>query len=364
MVPDPGGHMLPIVRRTRQSIVEELRRRISEGVYRPGAALPARRALAGELGTTQTTLQLACDQLAAQGFLELSGRQATRVPLRLPASSRIALVFPYDPSETGNRFWATARKLGAAWRDDTTAFEVYELGRQRQDSPGCRRLLADIAARSLAGLVFVDIPQELGGSPLFTSDLPRVVVGIYGEEHRRRYRSSVITFSDAQAVERLFRGFHAAGRRRLAILGPAAGPDWAAGASGHVALAGRLDLEVRREWQQYLPPDAVGAACARNLIHLLCAGSREHRPDCLLIADDNHVPHATAGVLDAGLRIPEDLAVAAHANFPETTRSAMPCLRYGPDMEQLLRSAIGEIGRLAAGGSTRVILVPHMVRDP
>ena len=53
-------------------------------------------------------------------------------------------------------------------------------------------------------------------------------------------------------------------------------------------------------------------------------GPAHDRPDALVITDDNLVPAATAGVLAAGRRVPADLEVVAHANFPHVTPSAVP----------------------------------------
>lgn len=350
------------MRRTRQDIEAELRRRIREGLYRPGSVLPPRRELARLLGTTQSTLQHACDHLAGQGYLDTRDRASTRIADRLPHSSRLALVFCSDPALLGNRFWGTVRRVGAAWQGATLAY--YDLGGLRADSPGHLRLCADIADRSLAGLILVDLPQDLPESPLFAADLPRVCLGIYGPAEMARFRTSVVGFDHHAALAGILGRFRAAGRRRLAVLLPTVMTDDNPAAGWIAGLARQAGLELRPEWVQYLPPDAVGATCARQLVRLLCAGPAATRPDCLLVADDNHAPYATEGVVAAGLRVPGDLDLAVHANFPEPTRTAMPCLRYGPDVAGLLAAAIAEAARLAGGGRPRQLTLPDVVREP
>ena len=96
-------------------------------------------------------------------------------------------------------------------------------------------------------------------------------------------------------------------------------------------------------------------------MHLLGTLPPRQRPDCLLIVDDNLVPSATSGILDAGWQPPREVEVAAHANFPLTTHAAVPCLRYGLDAHELLRVAAEEIRRLNAGGAPRIIDVPFGV---
>ena len=40
------------------------------------------------------------------------------------------------------------------------------------------------------------------------------------------------------------------------------------------------------------------------------------RPDCMLVSDDIVVDSVVAGILDAGLRVGEDIDVVAHCNYP------------------------------------------------
>ena len=43
--------------------------------------------------------------------------------------------------------------------------------------------------------------------------------------------------------------------------------------------------------------------------------------------DDNLVPDATAVVASVGLRVPDDLLVIVHTNFPYPTPAAVPACR-------------------------------------
>src|SRR5512139_2205025 len=72
-----------------------LRAAIVDGTLSPGAKLPATRALAGELGVSRTTVLLAFEHLAAEGYV--AGRhgsgsyvQAAPAPSKLPAPRRAA----------------------------------------------------------------------------------------------------------------------------------------------------------------------------------------------------------------------------------------------------------------------------------
>ena len=75
----------------------------------------------------------------------------------------------------------------------------------------------------------------------------------------------------------------------------------------------------------------------------------DDRPDGLVIHDDHLVEHAASGLLSSGVRIPEDLDVVAHANFPLISSPPLPIRRLGFDCVDLLRRCVAAIGSLRRG---------------
>ena len=67
------------------------------------------------------------------------------------------------------------------------------------------------------------------------------------------------------------------------------------------------------------------------------------RPDALLITDDVFAEHGLRGVLDAGLRVPADVDIVAHCNFPLLKPSALPITRLGFPADQVLSAAFHAI---------------------
>jgi DNA-binding LacI/PurR family transcriptional regulator len=112
-------------------------------------------------------------------------------------------------------------------------------------------------------------------------------------------------------------------------------------------VAARIGLEHRACWLQVVAQTA--AEWARNTVQLLLAGPPRERPDALLIADDNLVEHATAGVIAAGLRAPEDVEIVAHCNFPWPAPSVLPARRLGYDTGELLFVCLGLLERQRRG---------------
>lgn len=65
--------------------------------------------------------------------------------------------------------------------------------------------------------------------------------------------------------------------------------------------------------------------------------------------DDNLVPDATAGLVAAGVRVPDDLEVVAHANFPYVTPSAVLAKRFGYDIHRIFNTCVNIIEQLRRG---------------
>lgn len=82
---------------------------------------------------------------------------------------------------------------------------------------------------------------------------------------------------------------------------------------------------------------------ARNCAHLLMHANQSVRPDGLIIADDHFVEAVSAGLARAGCRVPTDLEVVAHCNFPWPTSSVLPVKRLGFSARHVLRECINSI---------------------
>jgi DNA-binding LacI/PurR family transcriptional regulator len=293
-----------------------------------------------ELGVSAVTLQKAFDRLTQQGFLVSQGRRGTFVAEYPPDKACCALVFSDEPGRGGwNRYWSTMLREGKNWQDPNgRRFQPYFISDQSPNSKGHLRLCADAAEGGISGILFVNTPYYLEESPIFSSAIPRVCIGspdLVGDHHR-----SAIHFLNGTRTA--FDVFVKSGRHRLAaICNRVTADDWR-----HMAQeAKRSGLETRQEWWLGFSCNPASAVSARAVAHLLCSLPARDRPDCLLIDDDNLVPYATEGIRDAGLSIPRELEIIAYANFPEPTPSAVPCLRYGIDLQQVLGAALDEIDR-------------------
>jgi len=86
-----------------------------------------------------------------------------------------------------------------------------------------------------------------------------------------------------------------------------------------------------------------GKTCMQMMLH----GS--DTPDALILSDDNFVPHATAGIAMSGVKVPDELTIVAHTNFPYPTHSEVPVIRAGTDVRLLMKTAVETIEALRRG---------------
>ncbi|MFW6058774.1 MAG: GntR family transcriptional regulator [Phycisphaeraceae bacterium] len=315
-----------------QQAVAALRRKIVAGQWPPGRQLPTRPELERELGISRMTLQRVMDQLLAEGFIRVNGRAGTFVADRPPHRSRFALLAPFSGTEHGSRFWDTmaaeARQLNVS--DEAHSFSVfYDIWPDHRDAAQYEELVAQVRAHRFAGLIFASAPQGLQETPLLNEPgIPRVAVTT------ARLDWPVVVFDRTAWMDRACAHVHAGGARRVAIFAE----DPRAFDSLVNEASARWDLHIPTQWRLYLTHRLP--AGVRHCAHLLMSLPRAERPDALLIADDHLVEPVALGLADAGVNVPTDVQVIAHANFPRPPASAVPVVQLGYDVRQVLRHCI------------------------
>ena len=321
-------------------ISQHLRQQIVRGDLPPGAQLPKRVELERQFSVSPLTLQRALSTLIDDGFVYAKTGHGTFVAPHPPHLSRYGLIFPFHPN--GRDRWSNyytalnneALGLQKAEPSKLTMYYGLELPENRSERD---KLIADVESHRLAGLVFVSTPINFRGTPLLDEpQIARVAVMRNPGFGIPQIRLDGEAFN-AKALDYLANR----GRKRVAIINSATmAPDWMDAFRQAVAMHG---MTTHPYWMQGV--HTIGAEWARNVVHLMFQGSPETRPDALFISDDNLVPHATAGLLAAGVSVPEDVDVVAHANFPWPTASVVPVKRLGFDAREVLRLCLDSIDR-------------------
>jgi DNA-binding LacI/PurR family transcriptional regulator len=328
---------------SKSSIAQELRLRIVKGEFQPGSRLPTRSVLEQHFGTTTLTVQRAFDDLAQDGFITTDGRRGTFVAEAPPHLTRHALVFTGSPSDAGNwsPFWKTlcaeAARIEAQGK---RKIPCYYFVNERRDSADYKRLLRDIRMHQLAGIVYAFNPDLLEGSALLEAALeaggtPSVALASSGI----RQNMPVVSIRYSSFFERALDEIALRGRKRVAVLTPVSLAAYSA-ARFQEAVASR-GLFTQPYWWQPVSLASVSTAYFQS--HLLMNPDQMVRPDALIIANDNLVEPVIEGLRAAGVRVPEDVEIVAHCNFPLTAPAAAPMRRLGFNVRHVLQACLDSI---------------------
>lgn len=350
----------PSVRRS--EIVQELRQRITSGQLLPGTRLPTHRSLRSELGANIVTLGRAIDQLKLEGFIDTRGSRGTFVARHPPHLYRYALIFPSHPSDTNwPRFWdALAKEARTIERDTPCEIPAfYDIDAvSHPGSDGYRQLLEDVQSHRLAGLIFASHPWVVKDTPIVREPgIARVAL-----------LSPQADFTNIAAVRLDMHGLitraldylAVRGRKRLAVLTATSDMDEMVQTVRQEAA--KRGLETRPYWLQAV--DGAYPKPAQACMHMVMRDGQVDRPDALFVTDDNLVESATAGVVDSGMRVPDDLDIVGHCNFPWPTPSVLPIRRIGFDARQVLRACVKSIDQQRQGKPMpEPALIPAIFED-
>lgn len=314
------------------SVLDKLRDEVVAGCFASGSQFPTRLELQERFGASIATIQRAVNRLTEEGFVTVRGRQGTFVAEHPPHTSTYALV-NLEPAfllPEAFRFWDTLAKV-AHGLDSPSGHRVrlYERVLLHTDDPGYRQLADDVTLRRVAGVIYVG-KVDINGSPLLElNHCPRVGIGctpLFG-------KLPSLDHDWYQLFDRALDYFLNRGRRRIAVVSAIGHPE----VYYDYILAGAASrgLSLKPHWLQVI--HVLTGDWTSRLVHLLLHAEQSERPDALFVENDNFLLPAVKGIQAAGCRVPEDLDVLSHWNFPAPLESPLPIRRLGFDARQSLR---------------------------
>lgn len=306
---------------------------------RPGDPVPTRKELERLFGINVMTVQRAFSRLIEDGFVYSRTRLGTFVCNYPPNLFRYALSIPVSKKvgQYDSCFWTVMERVG---RDPELQLPlpltIYS-GIDILDKKGdYLRLLDDVLQHRVAGIIFATSPWLVEGTPILTQ--PEVArVGVMPSSP---YPIARVEFGQ-EICERAIETLFARGRRRIAAL-----------FTGDNASQVPLIAQALRERGLAVDPALMQASplhspeWAGNLCRLLWRSGE--RPDGLFISDDNLLPFAVRGLVEAGVR-PEELTIISHANFPSEWEGPLPVIRVGYDLRELMRICVDSLNKQIRG---------------
>jgi len=325
----------------RNTVVEHIRRRILASELPPGERLPTRQCLKASLGVCMATLQQAFDQLEEDGFIYSKARQGTFVSEKPPHLFHYGLVLPPDAEQQWTGF--TAGMLRAITRMEKATsrrFSIYRDVDEHTDTPSHQRLLADLQAHRLAGLILRGAPAlPLARTPLLVgSSIPKVAIHADGSPDLPAVTGNYRSFID-KALDYFSKG---RSRQRVAFINNYA---YRPPLLRHLAEGARArGMQIERRWIH-----EVQVPGTRSLVEMMLSIPAPLRPDALLIGDENLTDEACIGLVAAGLKPLVDIDVVAHCNFPAERPALLPMKRLGWSIDQYLEAFVSLIDRQRRG---------------
>jgi DNA-binding LacI/PurR family transcriptional regulator len=300
-------------------------------------------------GVSVTTVQAAHDELVRGGFVVTRGILGTFVVEHPPHLHHYALVLFQQLGHCVRFLTTLAIEAAAIGSGPAPRITVFHGVSPDPENEPHQALLAAARSQRLAGMILVVEPWSLRDSPLLAMpNLPRVVIA-----PRPLPDWDTVALDEDSFLTKALDHFRARGRKRLAVI---AGHEQYRLGDELVAPAAKRGLAMRPYWVQRLA--ATHPEHARECAHLMFNANQDERPDALMIRDDNLVEHTILGLLDAGIRVPQDLEIVAHCNFPPPTPSVVPLTRLGFDTRRILTTAMSTLDRLRRGKVGRSTLIP------
>jgi len=319
-------------------ILETLREQIVNGDLPPGSRLPLRMDLQDQFNVSVSTVQSALSRLIEDGFVKPHGRRGTFVCKYPPHLCVYGLALPSRPVSSQVQSRVVTGLVKAAHKLDDgrhRQFRIYEDITGHIDSENDQHLLNDIQGHRIAGVIYAFAqPSELSGSVLTCQDAPSVLIQTHGDPAMMpRVEPDIRAFIDGALDALLEQGCRKIGVVTVTGTRPEH-------LKHLMAAIKSRKLHIEPRWLQCVGWPEVH--WANNATQAILRHDADSRPDGLIVLDDNITADVVKGIEASGLKVPDDLAVVTHGNFP-CPRPKLPIRQLCFDPRELLTAAIQSI---------------------
>ncbi|MFA6294493.1 MAG: substrate-binding domain-containing protein [Victivallales bacterium] len=301
---------------------QEIARDIASGQIQPGAQLPSHRELQARFCISYITVLGFVRKLKDAGLVVARERSGLYVAASPPNLNRFVLLL--TKRRAGNRF---LQVLGRLMPEEATATGG-ELVIRRDfephiDNPAYLQTLEDARSRRIGAVAYISMPElppdcelcNVPGLPIL--NLTKIL--------------SLDSDSFVQeAVDVLIRQ----GSSRIASL-LMKRPNFSNRLMETLRLRG---LPVKPQW--FFPIGSDSIESASHAVRIMLDLPASQRPDGLIVSDDNLIEQALQGVYQSGVRVPDELRIVTHCNWPDVVACNIPVTRLGYDVQTIARHCI------------------------
>ena len=335
----------------RLQLEEELKNEIISGKLKPGDRFPTYEELSQRYEASRATFHYVLNHLKRDLYTVSVERSGTFVSQHLPCRTRIGMVFRLDENE--NEFWHKIYQAAEYYNRTHSDYEfIVFRSRILQVSlkEEYHELQDQLSRKMLASLFFPFIPESknlldmLDGFP----EVPQILFASAKTEQKH----PTVCLSPDHSVRLAVQYFKREGIQRVAAI-----------ASGDVPQLAYFQKEVENEGLQtrgeWLVPVARDLDFAvENFTRLLLSFPADRRPQGFYITDDNLLNQVQRAVIASGIRVPQELKLVCHTNFPDPTTPVLPVERVGYDVGAIVQAIIRLTSMHYAGAPAQKIIIP------
>lgn len=350
----------------RSQITLAVREMVLDGRLKPGDRLPSSQLLAELWSAPAPTIQRALTPLVKEGLLDRTPRVGTYVRQR---EQRLLSVGIYAS--------------GSLWRSP-----VYAFGRAL-----CTELHGQLLRAEVEESIWVDPrPGVEQGEPwdelVQAADKRRfqvLIVPTTDDAHRAWldglnvpvvYLTAAnihnrVTLDSRQWAAEALQLLAAQGARRVGVICPIRRPvpgtpqtptDHRLFYAALLRQAARLGLALRPEWLKFCDHDLVNHAVEASAFghaSLRALWGQRRRPDAIAVPEDTVASGVLMAIMQAGIRVPEDLRLVLHRNAEVGLFCPVPAAFVDVHIAEVAAALITQAERLFSGKTVRTISVSH-----
>jgi DNA-binding transcriptional regulator YhcF (GntR family) len=297
---------------------------IASGGIPPGGKLPTFYDLEKSHGVSRRTINASIKLLKANGLVTTKERGGVFVSEKPAMLKKFAMVFP--KSDLKNRFIQTLfnvlREEGAKRKIE---FEIFTDFEPHTDNSDYQKLLSELERMRIGGVAHFAMPTLSENCALL--HFP----GIPVINATSCIKADFKAYADKSCDYLLSRK-----KKRIAVLFQG---DRLMGSF----LEKRDNSEMSSPDHWFVPIGNDARQGTGSITRILLDCPREKRPNGLIITDDNLVDHALSGVFSSRVKVPAELEIVTHCNWPNPAASAIPVKRLGYDVREVVSMTIDSL---------------------
>lgn len=337
-------------REKRKELEQTIKQWIISGKLSAGEKLPTYEELNRKFNASHATFHHVLNGLKQEGFINSVERRGIFVSERPPHLNRFALIF--QSHERTNLFWTKLAEQAVEMKNKHNVEFVIFRGNGINDSKADDWVLLQkqLEQQMLGGMCFTFRPTNI---PLIQTikqfpNIPKVFF-----EKDCDYENTMICNLDTRAcVFASLDWFKTQHVKKVALLtmGEQSQEKY------FLENVAGFGLATKAEW--ILSASRGYLKSTENLVKLLLSLPIQDRPEGIYITDDNLLPYVQSALIEKNIKVPDEIKLVCHCNFPDNSVSVLPVKKTGINAEDIIEAMIRLIRDFYRTGKCGEALIP------